>query len=229
MVLCCPSRMASHSLLIATTSCARASSSAPSRSLQCHAAAPLLPTLAWPLPRETPKGLTACPCTETPSRGATLPHSRSWPSSTARCAWPESSQGASHPDAAPQPTPISTPTPTPTHSSQDSFQDQGRAAVGPAPARRPRQPSSCWLNLWETRLGTKDRTLLLRTLPRSDNMSTGQPFAADLSTLGAAAMTRQPFSRMVPRATRPRECAQCDLLSISIWTCLPLSLVCGMG
>jgi hypothetical protein len=46
-------------------------------------------------------------------------------------------------------------------------------------------------------------------------MSTSQPFAADLSALGAAAMTRQPFSRVMSRATRPLECTHCDLLSIS--------------
>jgi hypothetical protein len=112
-----------------------------------------------------------------------------------------------------------TTTPTPTRPSQDSVQDQDRgdASVVHASARRA-QPSSSWLNLWGTRLGTNDRALLLRTLPSSDNMSTSQPFAANLSTLGAAAMTRQPFSRVntvMPRATRPLECTRCDLLSIS--------------
>jgi hypothetical protein len=46
-------------------------------------------------------------------------------------------------------------------------------------------------------------------------MSTGQPLAADLSTLGAAAMTRPRFSRAMPRADRPLECTHCDLLSMS--------------
>jgi hypothetical protein len=46
-------------------------------------------------------------------------------------------------------------------------------------------------------------------------MSTSQPFAADLSRLGAAAMSRKPFSRLMPLATRPLERTHCDLLSIS--------------
>jgi hypothetical protein len=42
-------------------------------------------------------------------------------------------------------------------------------------------------------------------------MSTGQPLAADLSTLGAAAMTRQRFSRAMPCADRPLECTISNL------------------